>query len=370
MDTELDGTGGSPEGSRERGRTSRRRLILAGAVGAVAGAIATGERPAAAQQGGGDQGALIMGSNDFYKNTAPTNVNSANVASVSTVLKASPNYLNYVVASGYFVFRADASTPGGNVGVNGLEGIGNGTGAGVMGYCGGGYGVIATGSTGTYSASTGGGVGVYGVSPSGVGVNGFSNTGYGGQFNGGRAPIRLASSSAVGAPTSGSHQVGELWVDNVGVLWFCKADGTPGTWVQVTESSSFRTLPTPERFVDTRTKLGGVQGPVPAGTTSTFQMTGRNGESANPALQIPPTATAIVGNLSVIGSAGAPVGSFVTMWPSGARPTTSSISFGPGSVVANAYTVGLGAGTAGQKIITVFAQQACDYIVDVVGYYA
>lgn len=52
------------------------------------------------------------------------------------------------------------------------------------------------------------------------------------------------------------------------------------------------------------------------------------------------------------------------MWPSGARPTTSSISFGAGSIVANAYTVGLAAGK-----INVFAQQACDYIVDVVGFY-
>lgn len=36
-----------------------------------------------------------------------------------------------------------------------------------------------------------------------------------------------------------------------------------------------------------------------------------------------------------------PVGSFVTMWPGGARPTTSSINFGPGAIVANACTVGL-----------------------------
>ncbi len=109
-------------------------------------------------------------------------------------------------------------------------------------------------------------------------------------------------------------------------------------WVQVSEQRqppSFRTLPTPERFIDTRSDLGGVRGRVAAGTTSTFRMTGRNGESANAMLQIPDDATIVVGNLSAIGGATVPVGSFVTLWPSGDRPTTSSISFGPGVVVAN-----------------------------------
>jgi hypothetical protein len=133
--------------------------------------------------------------------------------------------------------------------------------------------------------------------------------------------------------------------------------------------ATFRTLPTPERFVDTRSNLGGVHGPLVAGTTSTFQMTGRNGESGNAALQVPDAATALVGNLTVIGGGSVPIGSFVTMWPGGARPTTSSISFGPGAIVANAYTVGL-APINGHGSINVFAQQPCDYIVDVVGYFA
>ena len=161
-------------------------------------------------------------------------------------------------------------------------------------------------------------------------------------------------------------------VDADGVLYLCKAYGTPGTWVQVSEQHqpTLRTLPTPERFVDTRSKLGGVQGPVASGTTSTYQMTARNGESANPALQIPDSATILVGNLSVIGGAGVPIGSFVTLWPSGPRPTTSSISFGPGAIIANSYTVGLAPSTSGHGTINVFAQQQCDYIIDVVGYYA
>lgn len=364
------------EDSADRGGSSRRRLLLAGAAGALAGAVVGGSRPVLALQGGGDQGALIMGSNDIFKNTNPQYTNSANVASVATVIKASPNYTNYMYVAGQYVFRADASPAGGTSAINGLEGIGQGySGAGVRGSNPSGYGVVASGTYGIYATGTSG-AGVTGAASTGTGVEGYSNGGLGGMFTGGRAAIRLSPTTAAGAPTTGGHSRGELIVDSAGVLWLCKTDGTPGTWVRVSEVAAsggatgpqFKVLPTPERFIDTRSALGGVQGPVPAGTTSTFQMTGRNGESGNAALQIPDAATILVGNLSVIGSAGAPVGSFVTMWPTGDRPTTSSISFGSGAVVANAYTVGL-APVDGHGTLKVFAQQTCDYIVDVVGYY-
>jgi hypothetical protein len=361
----------------DRPRRSRRRLLLAGAAGAVAGAFVRGNQPVAATGGAGDQGALLLGSNDFL--IAPNNPNNdAAVSSVATVIKASPNFGNFSSVAGNHVFKADASTATGTI--NGIEGVGTGSGAGVRGTSANGYGVFATGTYGVYAQGSGTGGGSYGVAIDGIGVQGSSQTSLGGSFSGGRAALRLVPNGGTGAPTTGQHSAGELWVDGAGILFMCKTAGTPGTWVKVTEQAtggaaapSFQTLPTPERFIDTRSALGGTQGPVSAGTTSTFQMTGRNGESGNATLQIPAAATAIVGNLSVIASPSAPIGSFVTMWPSGDRPTTSSISFGPGAIVANAYTVGLGPGTgaqAGQKIITVFAQQTCDYIVDVVGFYA
>ena len=76
-------------------------------------------------------------------------------------------------------------------------------------------------------------------------------------------------------------------MDSNGVLFYCRSAGTPGTWIRVDASPVIPTipteptvpvlniLPTPERFVDTRTGLGGVQGPVPAETTRTVAMTGR-----------------------------------------------------------------------------------------------
>jgi hypothetical protein len=62
----------------------------------------------------------------------------------------------------------------------------------------------------------------------------ISPQGYGGHFTGGRAPLRLDPGPIAGAPTTGNHQKGELYVDNAGSLFFCKADGVPGPWVKLT----------------------------------------------------------------------------------------------------------------------------------------
>jgi hypothetical protein len=78
------------------------------------------------------------------------------------------------------------------------------------------------------------GFGVFGFSQVGNGVAGNSGAGYGGIFVGGRAPLRLVpATTGTGAPTTGSHQRGEFFVDSNGGLFYCQADGTPGTWARV-----------------------------------------------------------------------------------------------------------------------------------------
>ena len=253
--------------------------------------------------------------------------------------------------SGIGVYGVSASSSGGGVGVQGagnqdntfnttgfpigVRGSVQDTGYGVYGKAGNGFGVygIADGGIGVNGFSTGD-IGVRGEIPpnspaantvavkgvnqstgaGGIGVQGQSTTGLGGSLQGGLAPLRLVpAASGTGAPATGAHAAGELFVDAAGLLFYCRAGGTPGTWTRLDTTPAsvpfFTTLPTPERFVDTRTNLGGVQGPVPANTTHTFLMTGRNGQSGNPALQIPDRATAIVGNLTVVGAAGIPLGS-------------------------------------------------------------
>ena len=44
-------------------------------------------------------------------------------------------------------------------------------------------------------------------------------------------PITLAGGTSSGAPTTGTHAQGEIVFDNSGMLWYCTASGTPGTWV-------------------------------------------------------------------------------------------------------------------------------------------
>jgi hypothetical protein len=64
-------------------------------------------------------------------------------------------------------------------------------------------------------------------------VQARSYTGYGAELAGAKAPLRLDPGQAAGAPTSGPHQRGELYVDSQGHLFLCLADGTPGTWREV-----------------------------------------------------------------------------------------------------------------------------------------
>ncbi len=96
----------------------------------------------------------------------------------------------------------------------------------------------APNGTGAFGESLNG-FGVGGRSTTGVGVQGSSASGYGGAFAGGMAAIRLTpSASGTGAPTTGGHQVGELYVDSAGVLYYCTVAGSPGTWLPVLLGSS------------------------------------------------------------------------------------------------------------------------------------
>jgi hypothetical protein len=63
---------------------------------------------------------------------------------------------------------------------------------------------------------------------SSVGVRGSSENGRGGVFEGLQAQVRLLPSTAKSHPTSG--QMGDLFVDKNGRLWFCKGGQT---WVQL-----------------------------------------------------------------------------------------------------------------------------------------
>ena len=86
------------------------------------------------------------------------------------------------------------------------------------------------GVTGRANAEAG--IGVVGDSANGTGVSGNGGT-YGAKLQGGRAPLRLVPFNSPGSSTTGFHLMGELYVDSEGNLFFCKSNGTPGTWVKL-----------------------------------------------------------------------------------------------------------------------------------------
>jgi len=369
----------------ESGRS--RRGLIAGAVGLATALVLSDAESASA---GSDGDVVLGGTNTTTSNTTITNTNP--IGATALILHCdSSSYGSGLVATGsaygisgtgsiYAGVAGDSATAGAT-GVIGQSRSTSGQGSGVFGSSG------SPNGRGVSGQSPG--VGVYGVAftlggfeaplPAGaIGVLGSAPepVGIGGVFRGGSAALRLLPATAAGAPTAGTHQVGELSVSSDGNLYFCRVAGAPGTWVQLgapapapTSAPRLVLLPTPERFVDTRAGLGGVSGPLPAQGTTLFTMTGRNGDSGNPALRIPDNATALVGNLTVLGST--PSLGYLTMWPGGVQPTVSNINFGPSAAtgaVANSFLVGLSPSN-GHGTLKVFNSVPCDYLIDVTAYY-
>jgi hypothetical protein len=84
------------------------------------------------------------------------------------------------------------------------------------------------------SGSASAGTAIRGDSTSGTGVLGRSSSGIGVRAQGGRAPLVLVPSTSSGPPRSGKHERGELVVDSGGRLYFCRDQGEPGIWVELT----------------------------------------------------------------------------------------------------------------------------------------
>jgi hypothetical protein len=82
----------------------------------------------------------------------------------------------------------------------------------------------ACGVSATHNA---GGVGLRAFARLGTGVSALGAVG--GAFEGTTAPLYLVPASAVGRPTSGTHAMGQFYVDAHGALYFCTASGSPGT---------------------------------------------------------------------------------------------------------------------------------------------
>lgn len=401
--------------------TNRRRLLLGGAVSALgAGAALDAGRQASAA---GEPPVLLGTGNTTNRPTAIANNEAgASVAFSASVLGNSNGYALSATGGqwGVFAIGRDAGVAAGASDMNGfglygsIDNESRGTGGGVRGQANGpqSVGVLGQspntgvcGSTGQRPAPMAVPVGVHGV-----GTMTDAGPGLGGIFEGERAAIRLVPSLSAGAPTSGQHLIGEIVVDRVGRIFLCTVSGSAGRWVEliatapipdpkdpapttttttsttspstttttvdqeppVVRRSTLVVLPRPERFVDTRSGLGGVQGPLVGAGQEMYVITGRTGERNDPALVIPDDATAIVGNVAAIGASRVALGSFLTLWGEGPRPATANVNFGPADVtgaIANSVLVALSPPNDGHRSLQVFHNTSCDYVLDVTGYY-
>src|SRR3954452_14913489 len=119
------------------------------------------------------------------------------------------------------------------------------------------------------------GRGLWGHSDSnGVGVAG--DGGIGVLAAGTRAALQVGDTGTAPPTRTDAHVKGELTTDVNGDLWFCVADGTPGTWRQVSGASTsgqLHLLATPVRVYDSRP--GGTNdGPLSGGGSRNISLAG------------------------------------------------------------------------------------------------
>ena len=132
------------------------------------------------------------------------------------------------------------------------------------------------------------------------------------------------------------------------VTGYFTLDGTGGKFVALS----------PARLLDTRVG-NGLSGKFVAGTPRAFAVTGRGG--------VPVNATGVTGNLTVTDQT-APWAVFIGPNPL-ASPTSSTINFIAGQVVANGVTLALGSGGTLAATYISSAGQTTSLVFDVTGYF-
>ncbi len=303
-------TAPEPESSR---REMFKKLALAGA-GVAAGGVLAQASPAAATDGS----ALLIG-------------DEVQTAQTPTALVAS----GFTGGEVLLVDDSSGFTAGFSSHPGALAGW-SGTRTGVYGY-------TASGS--------------YGVVATGAGVNSTGLRGYGA-----RANLELQAAGVPAPQRAVAHLLGELVEDSTGDLWLCVVAGNPGTWRKVggpATSGQLHLLDAPVRIYDTRPGAAPLtvlpKTPLVANTARTVDATGNTSG-------VPTAATGVLINITVTQGTAA---GFLTAWPQGAWPGTSSINWSAGQTIATTTVTRCGPSAT----FLVLANSATDFLVDVIGYY-
>jgi hypothetical protein len=360
-----------------RSRRDLLRLAALGTGAAVVGAVA-GASPASAAGSGG----VTAGSTNNWADTQTGIVHNGNVQNGPAI-----NAVRTTANTTGVMFSENAgliaqSEIDGNDAIIGF-GPRGATASGVHGFAFDGRAVAGSGDQG---------VGVFGeirqgnsgpdtiavqavnncTGPNAVGLKASATggtAGLGGSFDGTLAPLRLVPASTPGAPQTGLHSVGELYVDSRGNLYFCKKDGTPGAWTRLTASPPVLFHPVaPARVYDSRVAQPS-PGKLSSGSNRTVRVAdGRSIETGAITVRdlLPVGATAIAYNFTVTNTVDS---GFLTMNPGGVTTVTSSaITW---SATGQILTTGSVVAVDASRQVTVIAGGvgATDFLIDLVGYY-
>jgi len=267
-------------------------------------------------------------------------------------------------------------------GTDGVGVRGNGDLYGVYGISTNGTGIFGEtmGQFGIYGNSVGGtsSAGVYGRSDLGRGLQGYGDVGvYAQSLNVGVSidaeQTSLRFSTAATSPlTSGeTYQTRDIVVDSAGVMWFCVAGGTPGTWRMLSGPSTagaFTPL-TPGRVYDSRLSTYAQHGVLASGQRRTLSIgTSYDVDGGSPTANfVPVGATAVFANITVVDTTGS---GYLAVNPGGTTVVSaSSINWSAaGQILANGISLTL---NSSRQITVIGGGDAgsTQFIIDVLGYY-
>jgi hypothetical protein len=161
-------------------------------------------------------------------------------------------------------------------------------------------------------------------------------------------------------PSTGTYiiETTSFSANETGIYSLSLAQGT------VTGGLQYYPLPFPIRLLDTRPGETACYAPgAPLGANATRTQQARGSCSG---VTIPASARAIAGNATVVNFISTGF-QWITLYPSDAsQPNASNLNFSDNQVVANSFTVGLGADGA----FKIYSSASTHFIVDITGYYA
>ena len=170
--------------------------------------------------------------------------------------------------------------------------------------------------------------------------------------------------------SGGTYETRDIVVDSAGVIWFCVAGGTPGTWRMLSGPSTagaFTPL-TPARVYDSRLGTYAQNGVLGGGQNRTISVANSynvNGVQVT-ANFVPVGATAVFANVTVVDTVGA---GYLAVNPGGTTVVSAStINWSAsGQVLANGVVLTLN----GSRQLSVIngSGGSTQFIIDVLGYY-